>query len=89
MVAEQGQLTWHVCVEDMHDNDSCDHNLNDFLHTVDVSSSLPPSSVSFIIVKISAICPMALLERVSDPLERSFIGIWVLTSIQWPCKMSN
>lgn len=33
-------------VEDAHDNEGCDRNLNAFLHTVTVSKSLPPSSVS-------------------------------------------
>lgn len=33
-------------VEDAHDNEGCDQNLNGFLHTVTVSKSLPPSSVS-------------------------------------------
>nr|AFK36144.1 unknown [Medicago truncatula] len=56
-------------VEDAHENDGCDRNLKGFLHTVDVSKSLPPSSVSFVIVKITAICPMALLERISDLLR--------------------
>lgn len=34
-------------VEEAHDNDCCDRNLNNFLHTVDVSISLPPSSVIY------------------------------------------
>ncbi|XP_028778047.1 proline dehydrogenase 2, mitochondrial [Neltuma alba] len=63
----RGMLVYGV--EDAHDNDACDRNLNGFLHTVDVSRSLPPSSVSFVIVKITAICPMRLLERVSDLLR--------------------
>ncbi|KAK2366122.1 proline dehydrogenase 2, mitochondrial [Trifolium repens] len=63
----RGMLVYGV--EDAHDNEGCDRNLNGFLHTVDVSKSLPPSSVSFVIVKITAICPMALLERMSDLLR--------------------
>ncbi|XP_061359022.1 proline dehydrogenase 2, mitochondrial-like [Gastrolobium bilobum] len=63
----RGMLAYGV--EDAHDNDGCDRNLDAFLHTVDVCRSLPPSSVSFVIVKITAICPMALLERVSDLLR--------------------
>lgn len=42
----RGMLVYGV--EDAHDNDACDRNLNGFLHTVDVSRSLPPSSVSFL-----------------------------------------
>lgn len=41
----RGMLVYGV--EDAHDNDGCDRNLKGFLHTVDVSKSLPPSSVSF------------------------------------------
>ncbi|KAG6659065.1 hypothetical protein I3843_03G006500 [Carya illinoinensis] len=55
-------------VEYAADNDSCDRNLDAFLHTVESSKSLPPS-VSFVIVKITAICPKKLLERVSDLLR--------------------
>ncbi|RDX95023.1 Proline dehydrogenase 2, mitochondrial, partial [Mucuna pruriens] len=63
----RGMLVYGV--EDANDNDGCDRNLRGFLHTVDVSKSLPRSSVSFVIVKITAICPMPLLERVSDLLR--------------------
>ncbi|KAI9083367.1 hypothetical protein K1719_034581 [Acacia pycnantha] len=63
----RGMLVYGV--EDAHDNDACDRNHAGFLHTVDVSRSLPPSSVSFVIVKITAICPMRLLERTSDLLR--------------------
>ena len=63
----RGMLVYGV--EDANDNEACDRNLNGFLHTVDVSRSLPPSAVSFVIVKITAICPMSLLERMSDLLR--------------------
>ncbi|KAK7295584.1 hypothetical protein RJT34_18494 [Clitoria ternatea] len=63
----RGMLVYGV--EDALDNDACDRNLRGFLHTVDVCRSLPPSSVSFVIVKITAICPMSLLERISDLLR--------------------
>lgn len=56
-------------VEYAGDNESCDRNLEAFLHTVESATSLPPSSVSFLIVKITAICPMELVERVSDLLR--------------------
>jgi hypothetical protein len=39
----RGMLVYGV--EDAHDNDACDRNLKAFLHTIDVSRSLPPSSV--------------------------------------------
>ncbi|PON40576.1 Proline oxidase family [Parasponia andersonii] len=51
------------------DNDACDRNLEGFLRTVESTKSLPPSSASFIIVKITAICPMRVLERASDLLR--------------------
>ncbi|PRQ53205.1 putative proline dehydrogenase [Rosa chinensis] len=51
------------------DNESCDRNLQGFLDTVESTKSLPRSSVSFIILKITAICPMKLLQRVSDLLR--------------------
>ncbi|MQL94333.1 hypothetical protein Taro_026995 [Colocasia esculenta] len=56
-------------LEDAEDNAGCDANLAQFLKTVELTSRLPPSSVSFACVKITAICPVALLERVSDLLR--------------------
>lgn len=47
----RGMLVYGV--EDAHDNESCDRNFDGFLHTVDVSRSLPPNSVSFFIFFIS------------------------------------
>ncbi|KAG5220408.1 proline dehydrogenase [Salix suchowensis] len=44
-------------------------NLKGFLDTVQSAMSLPPSSVSSVVVKITAICPLSLLERVSDLLR--------------------
>ncbi|KAE9590289.1 hypothetical protein Lal_00027993 [Lupinus albus] len=78
-VGLRGMLVYGV--EDAHDNEGCDHNIKGFLHTVDVSLSLPNKSVSFVIVKITAICPMKLLERISDLLrwqkkDPSFILPW-------------
>ncbi|CAL0318775.1 unnamed protein product [Lupinus luteus] len=75
----RGMLVYGI--EDAHDNDGCDRNLKAFLHTIDVSKSLPPLSVSFEIVKVTAICPMKLLERMSDLLrweqkDPSFILPW-------------
>jgi len=52
-------------MEDATDNAACDANLNQFLTTVDSTALLPPGSVSFACVKITAICPLALLERIS------------------------
>lgn len=44
-VGLRGMLVYGV--EDAHDNEGCDRNLKGFLHTVHVSRSLPPNSVSF------------------------------------------
>ncbi|RWW83961.1 hypothetical protein BHE74_00007480 [Ensete ventricosum] len=49
-------------MEDAEDSAACDRNLAGFLRTVEMASSLPPSS-------ITAICPISLLERVSDLLR--------------------
>ncbi|GAA0147954.1 oxidase [Lithospermum erythrorhizon] len=51
------------------DNESCDQNLKDFIQTIQSTKSLPTDSVSFAVVKITAICPPSLLKRVSDQLR--------------------
>lgn len=51
------------------DNQSCDRNFQEFYETIDLTQSLPPGSVSFVVVKITAICPHDLLKRVSDLLR--------------------
>ncbi|KVI02609.1 Proline dehydrogenase [Cynara cardunculus var. scolymus] len=51
------------------DNESCDKNAQEFIETVESTQVLPPSSVSFVVVKITAICPVSLLKRVSDLLR--------------------
>ncbi|KAI4375248.1 hypothetical protein MLD38_013141 [Melastoma candidum] len=56
-------------LEDVEDGASCDRNLEEFLTTIDATRTLPPSSVSFVVVKISAICSLELLRRVSDLLR--------------------
>ncbi|CDP02382.1 unnamed protein product [Coffea canephora] len=63
----QGMLDYGL--ENAVDYESCDQNTMEFIKTVEYSSSLPPSSVSFVVVKISAICPPSLLRRVSDLLR--------------------
>ncbi|CAH9088743.1 unnamed protein product [Cuscuta epithymum] len=54
------------------DNSSCDISLKEILQTADSVNSLPSSSVSFIVVKITAICPKRLIKRVSDLLRWEF-----------------
>ncbi|KAG0457406.1 hypothetical protein HPP92_022563 [Vanilla planifolia] len=56
-------------LEDAEDAGACDRNLAGFMRTVDVTPALPDSSVSFACVKITAITPISLLERVSDLLR--------------------
>ncbi|KAG9448674.1 hypothetical protein H6P81_008639 [Aristolochia fimbriata] len=73
-------------LEDAVDNSGCDTNLVEFLRTVEMASMLPPNSVSFGCVKISAICPISLLERVSDLLrwhqkDPSFDLPWKIDSL--------
>ncbi|CAN1241388.1 Proline dehydrogenase 2, mitochondrial [Linum perenne] len=72
-------------VEYTPDNKACDRNLQGFLQTVDSAASLPPSSVSFVAVKMTAICPLTLLERMSDLLR------WqqTTTAFHLPWKQSN
>lgn len=55
--------------EDATDNKSCDMNLQKFVQVVQQTSQLPQGSVSTSCVKISAICPIQLLERVSNLLR--------------------
>ncbi|CAN4082777.1 unnamed protein product [Withania somnifera] len=50
-------------------NESCDHNMNVFLQTAELTKSLPSSSVSFVVVKVTAICTPMLLKRMSDMLR--------------------
>lgn len=56
-------------LENADDNDSCDRNFEAFLHTIRTAGSLPRSSVSSIVVKITAICRISLLRKVSDFLR--------------------
>ncbi|WCJ25457.1 Proline dehydrogenase 1 mitochondrial [Euphorbia peplus] len=50
-------------------NDGCDLNFLAFLDTIEAAKSYSPSSVSFVVAKVTAICPLKLLERVSDLLR--------------------
>ncbi|XP_058111759.1 proline dehydrogenase 1, mitochondrial-like [Magnolia sinica] len=73
-------------LEDATDNEGCDRNLEEFLKTVETTSLLPPSSVRFACVKITAICPISLLERISDLLrwertDPSFHLPWKIESL--------
>lgn len=56
-------------LEDAEDEGICDANCAGFLKTIASTKELPDGSVSFICVKLSAICPVGLLERVSDHLR--------------------
>ncbi|PIN12797.1 Proline oxidase [Handroanthus impetiginosus] len=48
------------------DNESCDRNLEEFLGTIEASKT---QSISFVVVKITAICPTSLLTRLSHLLR--------------------
>ncbi|XP_044467728.1 proline dehydrogenase 2, mitochondrial-like [Mangifera indica] len=56
-------------VEHTDDKNECDKNLRGFLQTAESAKSLDPSAVSFVVLKVSAICRMSLLKRVSDLLR--------------------
>ncbi|CAD6211994.1 unnamed protein product [Miscanthus lutarioriparius] len=55
-------------IEDAEDSDSCDRNAAGFISAVDVAAALPPGSAS-VCIKITALCPIALLEKTSDLLR--------------------
>lgn len=56
-------------VEHAMDTEACEENYRGFLETIESTKNLPDSSVSFVILKITAICTMGLLKRVSDLLR--------------------
>ncbi|XP_076959818.1 proline dehydrogenase 2, mitochondrial-like [Bidens hawaiensis] len=68
------------------DNDSCDKNAQQVLETVESTRVLPTSSVSFVVVKITAICPVSLLKRVSDLLRWEYKNP---SSIKLPWKLKT
>ncbi|KAL5224475.1 hypothetical protein ABZP36_011114 [Zizania latifolia] len=55
-------------IEDAEDGPACDRNAAGFLAAVDVAAALPPGSAS-VCIKITALCPIALLQKVSDLLR--------------------
>ncbi|KAH7434114.1 hypothetical protein KP509_06G000700 [Ceratopteris richardii] len=56
-------------LEDAIDNISCDNNLKGFLQTVHQAREMSKQLVSFSCVKITALCPLPLLERISSLLR--------------------
>ncbi|XP_071730992.1 proline dehydrogenase 2, mitochondrial-like [Rutidosis leptorrhynchoides] len=56
-------------LEHANDNESCDQAAHQLIITAAAPQSLPPSSVSFVAVKVTAICPVYLLRRLSDLLR--------------------
>ncbi|KAI3452145.1 hypothetical protein Pfo_008810 [Paulownia fortunei] len=50
-------------------NESCDSNLEEFIRTINSTKLLDTCQVSFVVVKITGICPPSLLKRVSDLLR--------------------
>nr|XP_043606962.1 proline dehydrogenase 2, mitochondrial-like [Erigeron canadensis] len=67
------------------DNQSCDQNAQQFIQTVESTQFLPPSSVSFVVVKITAITPVSLLKRVSDLLRWEYKNP-TSTNLPWKLK---
>ncbi|XP_074569613.1 proline dehydrogenase 1, mitochondrial-like [Curcuma longa] len=79
-------------MEDADDGTACDRNLAGFVRAVEMASSLPIASAS-VCVKITAICPISLLERVSDQLrweqrDPSFPLPWKTNSFPVLCRSS-
>ncbi|KAK6798521.1 hypothetical protein RDI58_006224 [Solanum bulbocastanum] len=66
-VGLQGMLDYGV--EHATESESCDQSMKVFLQTAEMAKSLPSSSVSFVVVKITAICTPKLLKRMSDLLR--------------------
>ncbi|KAI3500598.1 hypothetical protein L1887_36422 [Cichorium endivia] len=56
-------------VEHAVDNESCDKAAEQLIKTAESTQSLPSSSVGFVAVKVTAICPVYLLRRLSDLLR--------------------
>ncbi|MCO5551507.1 hypothetical protein L7F22_005011 [Adiantum nelumboides] len=63
----QGILNF--ALEDAFDETFCDSSLLSFLDAIRQINKLPTGSVSFACIKITAICPVPLLERVSNLLR--------------------
>ncbi|GFQ06569.1 proline dehydrogenase 2 mitochondrial [Phtheirospermum japonicum] len=51
------------------DNGACDRNADEFVQTIESTKFLGACPVSFVVVKITAICPPNLLSRLSDLLR--------------------
>lgn len=73
-------------LEHAYDNVSCDLNMEAFIQTIESTKSLPLSSVSAVVVKITAICPVDLLKRMSDLLrweykEKSYNLPWKMNTL--------
>ncbi|XP_076888433.1 proline dehydrogenase 2, mitochondrial-like [Bidens hawaiensis] len=56
-------------LEHADDNESCDNATQQLIKTAESAQSLPTSSVTFVVVKVTAICPVHLLKRMSDLLR--------------------
>lgn len=56
-------------LEHANDNEACDSNMEEFIHTIESTKFNDDCPVSFVVVKVTAICPPRLLKRVSDLLR--------------------
>ncbi|XP_057769884.1 proline dehydrogenase 2, mitochondrial-like [Salvia miltiorrhiza] len=73
-------------LEHADDNESCDVNMEEFIRTIDSTKSVDESPISFVVVKVTAICPPRILKRVSDLLrwqhkDKSLNLPWKLKSL--------
>ncbi|KAL8475968.1 hypothetical protein ACS0TY_028578 [Phlomoides rotata] len=73
-------------LECANENESCDRNTEGFIRTIE-STKLGDNckQVSFVVVKISAICPSRILRRVSDLLRWEF----KISSMNLPWKLKS
>ncbi|KAK6128820.1 hypothetical protein DH2020_037456 [Rehmannia glutinosa] len=72
-------------LENALDNAACDRNLDEFILTIDSTKLFATSPVSFIVVKVTAICPPGLLRRVSALLRWEYKD----NSLHLPWKLKS
>ncbi|GFP91424.1 proline dehydrogenase 2 mitochondrial [Phtheirospermum japonicum] len=72
-------------LEHANDNESCDGNMEEIVETINSSKMFENSEVSFVVVKITAICPPKLLKRVSDLLRWEYKD----NSLHLPWKLKS
>ncbi|KAL3629521.1 hypothetical protein CASFOL_026743 [Castilleja foliolosa] len=72
-------------LEHANDNESCDCGMEELVETINSSKGLQSCEVSFVVVKITAICTPKLLKRVSDLLRWEYKD----NSLHLPWKLKS